>query len=865
MVHRKSWGHIVAIVILGLAVLCTPARAQVFSPPKSISNNSIDSHGSFTPQIAVDFGGNINAVWEDDTASNSNILFSRSTDGGATFFPTPMKLSNSLGCSFNPVMAVDVSANINVVWQDSPDCRFRTSTIFFSRSTDGGITFSAPMNLSETIISAFYSIPQIAVAAGNISVVWESDTGNLGIWFRSSSDGGATFSEPKMLSTNTGGSIDPQIAVDKSGNINVVWEDDIAGHSDISFRRSTDGGATFFPILNPKNLSNPNGSFIASAHSPRIAADLSGNINVVWAGTDPIDFNTDIFFSRSTDGGATFFPIPKNLSNNTVLFGDSSSPQTAVDLAGNINVVWEAPDITPDTFFARSGDGGATFSTPPPKISNDLGSSFNARLALDANGNINVAWEDNTGNRDIFFTRSTGSGTSFSTIVNLSNDSGLSLAAQMAADKNGNLNVVWQDKTPGISQIFFSRLPAEAGANQPPTIVIPPADQTVTAGQKATFSVTASGTAPLSYQWQKNSADISGATLASYTTPATTPQDNGAQFRVVVSNPVGSTTSGTATLKVQSPPVADAGPDQTVESTGSGGTSVKLNGSKSSDPDGDVLSFVWKDEAGNVVGTTDFVQLTLSVGMHTFTLKVTDSEGLSATDTVLITVNAVNHPPVADAGVDQILECVGQGGTRVTLNGSKSSDPDGDALSFVWKDEAGNEVGKTAVVQLTTAMGTHAFTLTVTDPGGLSAMATTHVTVRDTAPPALRVTLSPDALWPPNHRLVQITATVETSDSCDANPAVTLVSITSNEQDNGLGDGDEPNDIQAVNGGPIAFGTNVSTFLLRAERSGMGTGRIYTVTYMVRDASGNETLASAQVSVGSQTTEASPKRSSRKK
>src|SRR6266850_1902747 len=817
MVHRKSWGRIVAIVILCLAVLCTPARAH-FSPPKSISNNTIGSHGSFTPQTAVDSVGNIFVVWEDDTASNSNILsnilFSRSTDGGMSF-SLPVNLSNSPGCSFNPIMVVDASDYINIVWQDRSDCKSRTSNIFFRRSTDGGMSFPRPpVNLSETLNSAFYSVPQIAVdTAGNISVVWEADDPfnlgniNLGIFFSSSIDKGVTFLAPQMISTNPSGSVDPQIAVDQDGNINAVW-----------------------------------------------------------AGTDPIDFNTDIFFSRSTDGGATFLPTPTpmNLSNSQ---GCSFNPVMAVDASGNINIVWEdTPDcrfITSSVFFSRSSNG-VKFSTPL-SISKDLASSFNARLALDANGNINVAWEDNAGNRDTFFTRSIDSGTSFPTIVNLSNDLGQSIAAQMAADKNGNLNVVWQDKTPGISQIFFSRLPAEAGANQPPTIVIPPADQTVTAGQMATFSVTASGTAPLSYQWQKNSADISGATLASYTTPATTAQDNGAQFRVVVSNPVGSTTSGTATLRVQSPPVADAGPDQTVESTGSGGTSVKLNGSKSSDPDGDVLSFVWKDEAGNVVGTTDVVQLTLSVGMHTFTLKVTDSEGLSATDTVLITVNAVNHPPVADAGVDQILECVGQGGTRVTLNGSNSSDPDGDALSFVWKDEAGNEVGKTAVVQLTLAMGTHAFTLTVTDPGGLSAMATTHVTVRDTAPPALRVTLSPDALWPPNHKLVQITATVETSDSCDANPAVALKSITSNEPDDGLGDGDEPNDIQAVNGGPIAFGTNVSTFLLRAERSGMGTGRIYTVTYMVRDASGNESSASAQVSVGSQTIAASPKRSSRKK
>jgi len=78
----------------------------------------------------------------------------------------------------------------------------------------------------------------------------------------------------------------------------------------------------------------------------------------------------------------------------------------------------------------------------------------------------------------------------------------------MAADKNGNLNVVWQDKARYLTNLF-QPLPAEAGANQPPTIVIPPADQTVTAGQKATFSVTALAPRP-EYQWQKNSADISG-------------------------------------------------------------------------------------------------------------------------------------------------------------------------------------------------------------------------------------------------------------------------------------------------------------------------------------------------------------------
>jgi len=127
MVHRKSWGRIVAIVILCLAVLCTPARAQ-FSPPKSISNNSIGSHGSFTPQVAVDSAGNIYVVWEDDTATNSNILFGRSTDGGTTF--SAQKLSNSSGYSFNPRIAVDTGGGINVVWVDSPDNHYLTSNIF---------------------------------------------------------------------------------------------------------------------------------------------------------------------------------------------------------------------------------------------------------------------------------------------------------------------------------------------------------------------------------------------------------------------------------------------------------------------------------------------------------------------------------------------------------------------------------------------------------------------------------------------------------------------------------------------------------------------------------------------------------------
>jgi hypothetical protein len=83
-----------------------------------------------------------------------------------------------------------------------------------------------------------------------------------------------------------------------------------------------------------------------------------------------------------------------------------------------------------------------------------------------------------------------------------------------------------------------------------PSITAQPANQTVTAGQTATFSVTVAGTAPFSYQWQKGTTAIAGATSASYTTAATTTADSGSQFSVVVSNAIGNVTSNAASLTV---------------------------------------------------------------------------------------------------------------------------------------------------------------------------------------------------------------------------------------------------------------------------------------------------------------------------
>jgi len=108
------------------------------------------------------------------------------------------------------------------------------------------------------------------------------------------------------------------------------------------------------------------------------------------------------------------------------------------------------------------------------------------------------------------------------------------------------------------------------------------------------------------------------------------------------------------------------------------------------------------------------------------------------------------------------------------------------------------------------------------------------------APTFDEVSVTPDVLWPANHKYVDVTATVVVSDNFDPNPTVELVSVESNEPDEGLGDGDTANDIVIVDD---------YHFMLRAERSGLGEGRIYTITYKVTDACGNEAYATVTVSV----------------
>jgi pimeloyl-ACP methyl ester carboxylesterase len=203
----------------------------------------------------------------------------------------------------------------------------------------------------------------------------------------------------------------------------------------------------------------------------------------------------------------------------------------------------------------------------------------------------------------------------------------------------------------------------------------------------------------------------------------------------------------------------------------------------------------------------------------------------------------MNLPPVADAGEDQLVECTGFGSAEVILDGSASFDPDTtDVLSYSWQGPFGEIPGKTITVTL--GLGIHEITLTVDDPSGHVDCDILEIAVVDTQPPDLTVLLSHSLLWPPNHKMIDIEALVEAEDLCGDVVTLELVSIVSNEQDDGRGDGHTTGDIKGAD-----IGTLDQLFQLRAERAGDGGGRVYTVTYRAVDASGNETIASAEVIV----------------
>ena len=174
-----------------------------------------------------------------------------------------------------------------------------------------------------------------------------------------------------------------------------------------------------------------------------------------------------------------------------------------------------------------------------------------------------------------------------------------------------------------------------------PAITAQPASQSVIVGQPAIFTVLANGTAPLSYQWQKNGSNISGATAATYTTPATTTGDSGSTYRAVVSNSAGSVTSSAATLTVNAAAVAPSITTQPTNLTVTAGQAATFIVVASGTAP---LSYQWQKNGTNISGATLATYTTLATTAgdsgSSYRVVVSNSAGTATSNAATLTVNS---------------------------------------------------------------------------------------------------------------------------------------------------------------------------------------------------------------------------------
>ena len=350
---------------------------------------------------------------------------------------------------------------------------------------------------------------------------------------------------------------------------------------------------------------------------------------------------------------------------------------------------------------------------------------------------------------------------------------------------------------------------------------------------------------------------------------------------------------------VDTPPVAEAGPDQIVEQASAEGTEVTLDGSGSSDPDGDPLMYEWTWGSESEIGVNP--SITLPLGTTTVTLVVNDGTDDSPPDQVNITVQDTT-PPVLTCPANVTVEQEARDGTEVEIEVTATDICDADVeitsnelsvyplgetvVTFKATDDSGNistaktvvkvedttppdltvpaditveqeDLDGTVVEFVVTAtdicdaaptvecdavsgevfpLGITTVTSTATDASGNSAEVAFNIIIEDTIPPEILMYPLPldTVLWPPNHRLVKV-ADILAIDNCDVDAEANLVVIvTSNEPINGPGDGNtEPDWVWDAESGEL---------YVRAESSGGGNGRIYTIEIRCEDSAGNKSV-----------------------
>lgn len=201
-----------------------------------------------------------------------------------------------------------------------------------------------------------------------------------------------------------------------------------------------------------------------------------------------------------------------------------------------------------------------------------------------------------------------------------------------------------------------------------------------------------------------------------------------------------------------------------------------------------------------------------------------------------------NTAPLASAGIDQTVECATHSGSLVNLTSAGSADSDGQIVLYEWFAN-GELIATGPTPSVTLALGVHSIILRVRDDDGGTNDDLVVVRVADTRAPTLSMNVTPTRLWPPNHTMHLVARDVAATDACDPKPSL-VVTVTSDEPVNGLGDGDTAPDWSIEQDG-----AGLVDVWVRSERSGRGDGRIYSLSAVATDGSGNGTSSAGTVRV----------------
>jgi len=266
------------------------------------------------------------------------------------------------------------------------------------------------------------------------------------------------------------------------------------------------------------------------------------------------------------------------------------------------------------------------------------------------------------------------------------------------------------------------------------------------------------------------------------------------------------------------PVITSVPADQTIEATSAAGAVATFGAADATDVVG-VASLTYSHVSGS----------TFPLGPTTVTVTAADAAGNSSQTTFSVTVVDTTPPAITSISSNLTAEATSAAGAIVTYNAAIATDAVGPvSITYSHASGTGFAIGATTVI------------VTATDAFGNASSAQFVVTVRDTTVPAMgSVTPSQATLWSPNHKMVAINVNASATDAVGVT-SLKIVSVTSSEPDNGLGDGDTAGD---------AVITGLLSVNLRAERAGKGNGRTYTITVEARDAAGNASTKTCTVFV----------------